>query len=134
MFNDAPAAVGTYINSYPGSISLAEANVQSLPGFADRDVWYFSNNGGASAYQFQSGDYFTASFGLTLSGGIAGKDLEGGFLFSNPAGTWGGDDSSSPLGKVGMQERSSKVEGLRITRSRPVPVVIRVSAGAFPTI
>ena len=38
---------------------------------------------------FQTGDYFTASFGLTLSGGIAGKDLEGGFLFSNPSGALG---------------------------------------------
>ena len=81
----------------------------------------------------KAGDYFTASFGLTLSGGIAGKDLEGGFLFSNPSGTWGGDDQSSPLDKAEMQERLSKLAGLRITRSRPGPVVIRVSAGAFPT-
>ncbi|HTQ49934.1 MAG TPA: PEP-CTERM sorting domain-containing protein [Candidatus Acidoferrales bacterium] len=101
VFNDAPGATGTYINSYPGSISLAEANVQSLSGFADRDVWYFSNNGGVSPYQFTAGDYFTASFGLTLSGGIAGKDLEGGFLFSNPSGTWGGDDSIVAVGQGG---------------------------------
>ena len=46
---------GLTINSYPGSISLSEANVQSLSGYGlERDVWYFSNNGGASPYQFQS--------------------------------------------------------------------------------
>jgi hypothetical protein len=101
VFNDAPAAVGTYVNGYPGSISLSEANVASPSGFADRDVWYFSNNGGASPYQFTAGDYFSASFNLTLSGGIPGKDLEGGFLFSNPGGTWGGDDQIVAVGQGG---------------------------------
>ena len=36
-----------------------------------------------------------------MSGGIAGKDLEGGFLFSNPAGTWGGDDQVVAVGQGG---------------------------------
>lgn len=102
VFNDAPGSIGTYNNSYPGSISLSEANVANGTGNGlERDVWYFSNNGGASPYQFTAGDYFTASFGLTLSGGIAGKDLEGGFLFSNPAGTWGGDDQVVAVGQGG---------------------------------
>jgi len=102
FFNDAPASVGTYNNSYPGSISLSEANVVNAAGTGlERDVWYFSNNGGASPYNFQAGDYFTASFGLTLSGGVAGKDLEGGFIFSNPSGTWGGDDQVVAIGQGG---------------------------------
>jgi len=100
-FNDAPGATRTFNNSYPGSITFNESNVQSPSGFANRDIWYFSNNGGASPYQFTAGDYFTASFGLTLSGGIAGKDLEGGFLFSNPGGTWGGDDQIIAVGQGG---------------------------------
>lgn len=101
VFNDAPGAIGTYVNSYPGSVSLSEANVQSLSGFADRDVWYYSANSGASAYNFQAGDYFTASFSLTLSGGLAGKDLEGGFLFSNPSGNFGGDCQIVAVGQGG---------------------------------
>jgi hypothetical protein len=91
VFNDIPGATGTYINSYPGSISFSEAGVSQPTGFADRDVWQFSNNGGASAYQFNANDYFNASFNITLTGGTTGLDLEAGFLFSNPGGTWGGD-------------------------------------------
>jgi len=92
VFNDIPGATGTYINGYPGSISLSEAHVSQPTGFADRDVWYFSNNGGASAYNFQSGDYFNASFNITLTGNNPNnRDLEAGFLFSNPSGAFGGD-------------------------------------------
>ncbi|HEV2327336.1 MAG TPA: PEP-CTERM sorting domain-containing protein [Verrucomicrobiae bacterium] len=101
-FNDAPTSVNTFNNSYPGSITFGESGVINSGGTGlERDVWYFSNNGGASAYNFQAGDYFTASFGLTLSGGLAGRDLEGGFLFSNPYGTWGGDDQVVAIGQGG---------------------------------
>ena len=102
FFNDAPSSIGTYVNSYPGSISLSEANVQNATSSGlERDVWYFSNNGGASPYNFQVGDYFTASFNLTLTGGVRGKDLEGGFIFSNPSGVFGGDDQVVAVGQGG---------------------------------
>lgn len=91
VFNDVPGAIGTYVNVYPGSITLGESGVNAASGFADRDVWYFSNNGGASPYQFQSGDYFNASMSVTLTGGNPSLDLECGWLFSNPSGAWGGD-------------------------------------------
>jgi hypothetical protein len=101
-FNDAPASIPTVVNSYPGSISLSEANVNNGTGNGlERDIWYFSNNGGASPYNFQPGDYFSASFNLTLSGGVPGRDLEGGFIFSNPSGTWGGDDQVVAVGQGG---------------------------------
>jgi hypothetical protein len=90
VFNDIPLATFTPVNAYPGSIQFTEANV-SGSGFANRDVWYFSNNGGASAYQFQTGDYFNASFQVTLIGGTPGYGLEAGWLFSNPSGSMGGD-------------------------------------------
>jgi len=90
VFNDIPAATFTPVNAYPGSIQFTEANV-SGSGFANRDVWYFSNNGGASAYQFQNNDYFNASMSVQLFGGDAGLDLEAGWLFSNPSGSMGGD-------------------------------------------
>jgi hypothetical protein len=93
VFNDIPGATGTYVNGYPGSISLSEQGVSQPGGFADRDVWQFSNNGGTSAYQFQSSDYFNASFNITLTGNNPhALGLEAGFLFSNPGGTWGGDN------------------------------------------
>jgi len=91
VFNDIPGATGTYLNSYPGSVTLGESGVSAASGFADRDVWYFSNNGGTSAYQFQANDYFTAAFSITLTGGTPGYDLEAGWLFSNPSGNFGGD-------------------------------------------
>jgi len=91
VFNDIPGATGTYLDSYPGSVTFGEAGVSAASGYADRDVWYFSNNGGSSAYQIQSGDYFSANFNITLTGGTSGYDLEAGWLFSNPSGNFGGD-------------------------------------------
>jgi hypothetical protein len=100
-FNDAPSSIATPNYSYP-SITFNEANVVngSASGL-ERDVWYFSNDGGADPYTFQSGDYFTASFNLTLTGGTPGIDLEGGFLFSNPSGGFGGDDQIAAIGQGG---------------------------------
>ncbi|HEV2207557.1 MAG TPA: PEP-CTERM sorting domain-containing protein [Verrucomicrobiae bacterium] len=97
VFNDIPTANGTYINSYPaypggpGFVSFSEQNVTSATGFANRDVWYFSNNGGTSPYLFQNGDYFHTSMNVTIVGNTSGIDLEAGYLFSNPSGGFGGD-------------------------------------------
>jgi hypothetical protein len=92
VFNDVPGAAGSYPNNYPSSIGLGESGMSAATGYANRDVWQFSNNGGTSAYQFQNGDYFNASFRLTLTGsGTSGIDLEAGWLFSNPSGSIGGD-------------------------------------------
>jgi hypothetical protein len=91
VFDDVPAATLTIVSNYPTEISFAEQNVSSATGFANRDVWYFSTNGGTSPYQFTSNGYFSASFSLTLTGGTVGYDLEAGFLFSNPSGNFGGD-------------------------------------------
>ncbi|MGD0462127.1 MAG: PEP-CTERM sorting domain-containing protein [Tepidisphaeraceae bacterium] len=94
VWNDVPSATLTTVNNYPSTVSFTEANV-SGSGYANRDIWYFSNNGGASAYQFQAGDYFHASFNLTLTGGTTpAYDLEAGWLFSNPTGNFGGDCQS----------------------------------------
>jgi len=82
VFNDVPGATFTPVNAYPGLISLSEAGMSAPTGFANRDVWQFSNNGGASAYQFQNGDYFNASFNLTLTGNPITPRKEAGFLFS----------------------------------------------------
>jgi hypothetical protein len=82
LFNDVPGATGTYLNSYPGSITLGESGMSAPTGYADRDVWRFSNDG-ATAYQFGNNDYFTASMTLTVSGNDSSIDNEGGFLLSS---------------------------------------------------
>jgi hypothetical protein len=101
VFNDMPGATVTPVNSYPGSVTLSESDVTRVAsGGLNRDVWQFSNNG-STAYQFQGNDYFNSSFTLTLSGGEPNVDLEGGFLFSNPSGSFGGDDQIVVVGQGG---------------------------------
>ena len=68
------------------SVLLNESNVGDPGGngYANQNLWFFSNDGGSTAYNFQNNDYFNASFTLTMSGGVALKDLEAGFMFNNP--------------------------------------------------
>jgi PEP-CTERM motif len=90
IFNDIPGATFSSVNGF--YTSLTEAGVSKpAAGGLNRDIWQFSNNG-STAYQFQSGDYFNASFTLKLTGSLTpGVDLEAGWLLRNPSGTIGGD-------------------------------------------
>ena len=81
VFNDIPGATFNSINAYPTFIAFSETHVSSATGFANRDVWQYSNNG-TTAYQFQNGDYFGASFDLALTGNPISPRKEAGFLFS----------------------------------------------------
>ncbi len=100
VFNDVPSATPGTINNYP-SLTLGESGVSAASGFADRDRWYFSSDG-SNPYQFRASDYFSATFNLTLTGNNPnGKDLEAGFLFSDPSGSWGGDLQSIVVGNNG---------------------------------
>ena len=93
VFNDIPGATGTQIDMFPGFISLSEAGVsQTTGGFANRDVWYFSNDGGQTAYQFQDTDYFSASFSVILTDSADSPRKEAGFLFSDLNGAFPGGD------------------------------------------
>jgi hypothetical protein len=98
VYDDVPGATLTTVANYPSSISFTEQNVSSSSGYANRDVWYFSNNGGSSAYQMQANNYFYSSFNVTLTGGTSGYDIEAGYLFSNPSGGFGGDLQSLVTG------------------------------------
>jgi len=92
LFNDIPTATFTSavgVNGHPW-LSFTESGVSGPTGFANRDAFFFSA-GGVTPYQFHAGDYFDASFNVTLTGGAPGLGLEAGFLFQNPSGTWGGD-------------------------------------------
>ena len=90
VFNDYPSATGTYLNVYPGSITLGEAGEFAASGFANRDEWFFSKNG-STAYALAANDYFTASMTVDLTGTTT-VDNEGGFLIPNPPGGLPGGD------------------------------------------
>ncbi len=79
-FNDVPGATFSSMNVYPGAVMLQESGVSAPTGFANRDLWNFSADG-TTAYQFQSGDYFSASFDLTLIASPISPRKEAGFLF-----------------------------------------------------
>jgi hypothetical protein len=90
VFNDYPGATGNYVNNYPGSITLGESGEFAASGFANRDEWFFSNNG-TSAYSLGANDFFTASITLNVIGSTT-VDNEAGFLIPNtPSGLPGGD-------------------------------------------
>jgi hypothetical protein len=82
VFNNVPGAALTSFNLYPGIVLFGETGVSAPSGFANRDVWQFSNNGGVSAYQFQNTNYFDASMTLQLTGSPIAPRKEAGFLFS----------------------------------------------------
>jgi hypothetical protein len=90
VFDDIPSATLITVTN-DSTVIFNETNVTSSTGFANRDVWYFSADGGSTPYLFQSNDYFSASFKATITGGTPGKDIEAGFLFSDPSGNFGGD-------------------------------------------
>lgn len=89
VYNDVPGATLTTVStvnnfpSIPSLISFTEQNV-SGSGYANRDVWHFSNDG-STAYQFQMDDYFSVSMNVTLTGDPASSlRKEAGFIFNNP--------------------------------------------------
>ncbi len=84
QFNDVPAATLTVVSNYPSLISFAEQNVSKPTGFANRDSWHFSSDGGTSPYLFQSNDYFTVTMTVTLTGDPISPRKEAGFVFNNP--------------------------------------------------
>jgi hypothetical protein len=85
VYNDVPGATFTSINNYPGFIVFSETGVSSTNGFANRDVWQFSNNG-ATAYQFQNNQYFQVTMSLTLTGSPTSPRKEAGFLLDTLGG------------------------------------------------
>jgi len=93
VFNDYPGATGTYLNAYPGSISLAESGEFNTgsSGFANRDLWAFSNDG-ATVYTLGAGDTaFTISANLTVTGATT-VDNEAGWIIPNANGSLPGGD------------------------------------------
>jgi pimeloyl-ACP methyl ester carboxylesterase len=91
VWNDYPSATGTYINNYASSITLGESGEYGSFGFANRDFWQFSNNGGVSPYTLAANDYFTASFTLNVTGATT-VDNESGWIIPNANGLFPAGD------------------------------------------
>jgi hypothetical protein len=93
VFNDYPGATGTYINGYPGAITLGESGeyTTNSGGFANKDTWEFSNNG-STPYAFLAGDTaFKASMTLDVTGATT-VDNEAGFVIPNANASFPGGD------------------------------------------
>jgi hypothetical protein len=94
VWNDYPSATVTYLNNYASLITLGESGEYNTgsSGYANRDFWQFSNNGGSSAYVLGAGDTaFTASFTLNASGATT-VDNEAGWIIPNANGLFPGGD------------------------------------------
>jgi hypothetical protein len=85
-YNDVPSSTPTVTTAYPSSISFSDQGVSAASGYANRDVWRFSSDGGTSAYQFQNNDFFQVSMELTLTGSPTSPRKEAGFLFDTAGG------------------------------------------------
>ena len=87
-YNDDPNSNLTTTNTYPGLVSFSDQNVggPGTSGFANRNVWRFSGDNGASAFKFTNDTFFTASMNLTLTGTPATPRKEAGFLFDTLGG------------------------------------------------
>ena len=86
QFNDIPGATLTIVSNYNSTIVFDEHNVSASTGFANRDAWRFSNNGGVSAYAFQNNDYFQVSMTLQLTGSPISPRKEAGFQLNTAGG------------------------------------------------
>lgn len=85
-FNDIPNATLTVVSNYPSLISFKEQNVSAPTGFANRDVWRFSNDGGATPYHFTNDEFFTAFMTVTLTGDPISPRKEAGFVLNSIGG------------------------------------------------
>jgi hypothetical protein len=66
VYNDYPGATLTTVNNYPSLVSFSESNVVAPTGFANRDDWRFSSDGGVTDHLFQNNEYWSVAFGGPL--------------------------------------------------------------------
>lgn len=88
---DLTNAVFTAVTNYPSVISFAETNVSgTIGGSRLQDLWQFSADHGATAYLFQTNEYFTAYMNVTLTGSPVSPRKEAGFAFQDVNGNING--------------------------------------------
>lgn len=86
FWSDIPGATIVTAANYPSQILFYEVGVSAPTGWANRDLWRFSNDGGATAYAFGNNDFFQASMTLTLTGTPISPRKEAGFILNSIGG------------------------------------------------
>lgn len=86
VFNDYPGATLASVNNYPSLISFSESNVVAPTGFANRDDWRFSSDGGLTDHLFGHTEYWSVSMTLTLTGNPTSPRKEAGFRLDSSIG------------------------------------------------
>jgi hypothetical protein len=85
-YNDVPGSTLTVVSNFPSLVVFDDQNVSAPGGFANRHVWRFSSNAGASPYQFNNNDFFSVFMTVTLTGDPISPRKEAGFLFDTIGG------------------------------------------------
>ncbi|RYG18095.1 hypothetical protein EON82_23055, partial [bacterium] len=88
VFNDDPGTVLVTTNTYPSLIRFNETGLDGdgvAPEFANRHVFMFSGDSGASNLIFSNDTFFDISMDVTLDG-LAGSVKEAGFLLQTAGG------------------------------------------------
>ncbi len=86
VYNDYPGATLATVNNYPSLVSFSEANVVGLSGFANRDDWRFSSDGGLTDHLFQNNEYWSISALVTLTGNPTSPRKEAGLRLDSSIG------------------------------------------------
>ena len=86
VYNDYPSATLATVNNYPSLVSFSESNVVAPTGFANRDDWRFSSDGGVSDHLFQNNEYWSVSLSLTLTGDPISPRKEAGIRLDSSIG------------------------------------------------
>jgi hypothetical protein len=86
VFNDYPGAALGVVNNYPSLVSFSESNVVGPTGFANRDDWRFSSDGGLTDHLFQNNEYWSVSALVTLTGTPTSPRKEAGLRLNSSIG------------------------------------------------
>ncbi len=91
VWNDFPGSTLVTTNAYPGSVRWEEQFAVGEPGnFANKHMAWFSNDGGASAFEMFVGQSWTIEFDIRISAPGLLPRKEGGLQLNNPrfGGAW----------------------------------------------
>jgi hypothetical protein len=85
-FNDVPNSTLTVVSNYPSLVSFEDQNVSKPTGFANRHVWRYSSDSGATPFRFSNDTFFSVFMDVTLTGDPISPRKEAGFLLNSIGG------------------------------------------------
>lgn len=86
VYNDYPGATLSAVNNYPSLVSFSESGVVAASGFANRDDWRFSSDGGVTDHLFNNNEYWSVSTLVTLTGTPTSPRKEAGIRLDSSVG------------------------------------------------